>query len=147
MERDRVIAADPGAERRARADGQELAAIFAGGCIGAVARAALVQGLHVQPGEWPWATFMVNILAALLLGYLITRLQERLPPYSYRRSFLGTGICGALSTFSTMMIELLRMIDGGYWTLAVGYSAASIAAGLGAVFVATKLVRRAALIR
>jgi CrcB protein len=132
-----------GSGRLARADRRELAAIFAGGCLGALARAALAQALQVRPGAWPWATFAVNILAALLLGYLITRLQERLPPYAYGRSFLGTGICGALSTFSTMMVELLRMIDGHHWMLALGYGTASILGGLGAVFLASKLVRRA----
>ncbi len=147
MERDPVISADEVAAARPRVDGPELLAIFLGGSIGAVARAALVQGVHVRPGEWPWATFTANIVAALLLGYVITRLQERLPPYTYHRSFLGTGICGALSTFSTMMIELLRMIDGDYWGLAFGYGGASVAGGLAGVFVSTKLVRRAALLR
>jgi fluoride exporter len=124
-------------------DRQELAAIFAGGCIGAVARAALAQSLPVDPGRWPWATFVVNILGALVLGYLITRLQERLPPSMYRRAFLGTGFCGALTTFSTLMLELLRMIEGAHWALALGYATASVFCGLGAVFLSTKLVRRA----
>jgi fluoride exporter len=131
--------------RASRLDRQELGAIFAGGFIGAIARAALVQSLHTEAGQWPWATFIVNILAALLLGYFITRLQERLPPSSYRRSFLGTGVCGALSTFSTMMVELLAMIEGAHWTLAIGYAAASVCGGFAAVFLATKTVRRARL--
>ena len=97
----------------------------------------------MHTGEWPWATFAVNLLAALLLGYFITRLQERLPPYTYRRAFLGTGICGALGTFSTMMLELLKMIDAGDWGLAGGYAVASVAGGFAAIFLATKLVRRA----
>ncbi|MHB8242325.1 MAG: fluoride efflux transporter CrcB [Solirubrobacteraceae bacterium] len=126
-------------------DRQELGAIFAGGFIGAVGRAALEQSLTVHAGQWPWATFAVNMLAAAALGYFVTRLQERLPPYTYRRAFLGTGICGALSTFSTMMLELLRMIDAGDWSLAGGYGAASLAGGFAAVFVASKLVRRARL--
>jgi len=126
-----------------RVDRPELAAIFAGGFIGALARSALAQGLAVRAGEWPWATFAVNMLAALLLGYFVTRLQERLPPYAYRRSFLGTGICGALSTFSTMMLELLKMIEAGDWALAGGYATASVAGGFAAIFLTTKLVRRA----
>jgi fluoride exporter len=135
--------APAGAPAGAHVDRQELIAIFLGGSLGALARAALAQGLAVGPGSWPWATFAVNILAALALGYFITRLQERLPPYAYRRSFLGTGVCGALSTFSTMMLELLRMIDGAHWGLALGYAAASLACGFAAVFLASKLVRRA----
>jgi CrcB protein len=126
-------------------DRQELLAIFLGGVLGAGARAVLVQSVHVRADRWPWPTFAVNMLAALALGYFITRLQERLPPYMYRRSFLGTGICGALSTFSTMMLELLRMIDAHAWGLAAGYGAASLGGGLAAIFLATKLVRRAPL--
>jgi CrcB protein len=126
-------------------DRRELAAIFAGGFIGAIARAALAQTLTVRPDRWPWATFTVNLLAALALGYFVTRLQERLPPSTYRRSFLATGICGALSTFSTLMVELLKMIDGAHWALASSYALASIACGLAAVFVSSKLVRRARL--
>ncbi len=124
-------------------DGRELAAIFAGGCLGALARTVLARELAVTPGHWPWPTFAVNLVGAALLGYFVTRLQERLPPSMYGRSFLATGICGALTTFSTMMVELLRMLDRGEAGLAAGYGAASMAGGLAAVFAVTKLVRRA----
>jgi fluoride exporter len=123
-------------------DRQELAAIFAGGFLGTVARAALAQSLEVRADQWPWATFAVNILAALLLGFVITRYQERLPRTTPGRAFLGTGFCGALSTFSTMMVELLKMIDGAYWALALGYTGASVACGLGAVILSSRLARR-----
>jgi fluoride exporter len=124
-------------------DRQELAAIFAGGFIGAVARSALAQSLVVEPDQWPWATFIVNLLGATLLGYFITRLQERLPPSLYRRAFLGTGICGALTTFSTVMVELTQMLEAGHATLAAAYAAATLAGGFAAIFLSTKLVRRA----
>ncbi len=128
-----------------RHDRRELAAIFAGGFIGAIARAALVEGLAERPDRWPWATFIVNVAGACLLGYLVTRLNERLALSVYRRSFLGTGACGALTTFSTMMVELLRMIEGSHWSLTVGYAVASVCCGFAAVFLSTKLVRRASL--
>jgi CrcB protein len=126
-------------------DPRELAAIFAGGCVGAVARAELVQALPLAPGEWPWATFTVNVVGALALGYFTTRLQERLPVSAYRRPLLGTGLCGALTTFSTMMVELLNMLDANRVGLAFGYALASIVAGFLAVGLATNLVRRARL--
>lgn len=124
-------------------DRRELAAIFAGGFAGAVLRAALAEGFPHDPGGWPWVTFGVNIAGALLLGYLITRLQERLPLSSYRRPLLGTGFCGALTTFSTMQVELLEMVRGQEWLLAGGYAAASVLAGFGAVLLASNLARRA----
>jgi len=126
-------------------DGRELAAIFAGGFVGAVARAELVEALPSAPGSWPWATFLVNVVGAFALGYLTTRLQERLPVSAYRRPLLGTGLCGALTTFSTMQLELLRMLDADRVGLAAVYALCSVAAGFLMVFVATNLVRRARL--
>jgi fluoride exporter len=126
-------------------DRRELGAIFAGGFVGAVARAELEQALPTTPGHWPWATFIVNIGGAFLLGYFTTRLQERLPLSAYRRPLLGTGLCGALTTFSTMQLELLWMLDAGDVALAVAYGSVSITAGFCAVALATNLVRRARL--
>jgi len=126
-------------------DGRELAAIFAGGIIGALARLGLVEALAPTPGEWPWATFVANLVGALALGYFTTRLQERLPLSAYRRPFLGTGFCGALTTFSTMQLELLQMLDHGEAGLAAAYAAASLVAGSVAVALTTNLVRRARL--
>ena len=127
-----------------RIDRRELAAIFCGGFLGAVARAELGQAMPHAPGAWPWATFIVNVTGAFLLGYLATRLQERLPLSAYRRPFLGTGVCGALTTFSAMQLEILQMLDQGRVGLAAAYAAVSIAAGFLGVAVATNLVRRAA---
>jgi CrcB protein len=124
-------------------DRRELAAIFAGGFIGAVARAELATALPTHPGRWPWATFIVNVAGAFLVGYFTTRLQERLPLSSYRRPLLGTGFCGGLTTFSTMQVELLQMLDANDLVLATTYALASIVAGFLAVAFATSLVRRA----
>lgn len=126
-------------------DRRELAAVFAGGFIGAIARLALVESLPHGPLEWPWPTFIANLLGAFALGYFTTRLQERLPLSAYRRPLLGTGFCGALTTFSTVELELFAMLDRGAVGLALGYAAASIAAGFALVALATGLVRRARL--
>jgi CrcB protein len=126
-----------------RADRRELVAIFTGGLIGAIARAGLVEMLPQQPSQWPWPTFIANLVGAFLLGYFTTRLQERLPLSAYRRPFLGTGLCGALTTFSTMQLELLRMLDGEHFILAAAYAGVSVVAGFLAVALATNLVRRA----
>jgi CrcB protein len=137
-------ASPPGRPRfaRPRADRREIAAIFAGGALGTLLRAALAEAFPHPPTTWPWPTFAVNIVAAFLLGYFVTRLQERLPLSAYRRPLLGTGLCGGLSTFSTMQVEILKMISTGDWGLAAGYTAASIAAGYAAIHLATALVRR-----
>jgi CrcB protein len=128
-------------------DRRELAAVFAGGFIGTVARAELADALPYSSGRWPWATFTVNIVGAFMLGYFTTRLQERLPLSSYRRPLLGTGLCGGLTTFSTMQLELLRMLDRGQLPMALAYALVSVAVGSLAVALATNLVRRARVTR
>lgn len=129
-------ASDPGIDR------PELFAIAFGGAIGALARVGLAQAFPPSPGHWPWATFAVNIAGALMLGYFVTRLQERLPVSTLRRPLLGTGVCGALTTFSTVQIELLRMVDHHRYGLAAGYLLASVVGGYLAVFFSSALVRR-----
>lgn len=123
-------------------DGREFAAIFVGGALGALARAGLGELTAPDPSRWPWPTFTVNIVGAVLLGYFTTRLLERQPLSSYRRPFLGTGLCGGLTTFSTMQVETVRMLEHEHYRLAFGYTVVSIVAGLIAVYVATSAVRR-----
>src|ERR1700730_9880368 len=121
-------------------DRRELAAIFAGGFVGAVARAEPAEALPYRAGAWPWATFIVNVAGAFMLGYFTTRLQERLPVSAYRRPLLGTGLCGALTTFSTMQLELLQMLDSDRIGVAFAYSVGSVTGGVIGVAVATNLV-------
>ncbi len=130
------------AARTTRFDRRELAAIFVGGFAGAVARAELATIQSSGAGAWPWGTFAVNVAGALLLGWVATRLAEHVPPRAYHRPLLGTGFCGALTTFSTFQLELLRMLDGHHAGLAVAYAAASIAGGLLAVAAGSALARQ-----
>lgn len=126
-------------------DNRELAAVFAGGALGTAARAGLATWTAPQPGHWPWATFIVNIIGAFILGFVTTRLLERLPLSAYRRPLLGTGLCGGLTTFSTMQVETLQMIEHRHYGLAAAYTLVSVAAGLLAVYAATSLVRKVSL--
>jgi CrcB protein len=123
-------------------DRRELAAIFCGGIVGALVRTGLAQAFPDSAHTWPWAIFTVNIVGTFLLGYFVTRLAERLPTSAYKRPFLGTGLCGALTTFSTVQLELYKMTRAHEWGLAVGYAAATLVASFAAVTLATALVRR-----
>ena len=130
-----------------RFDPRELAAIFAGGFVGAIARGLLAKALPHDSHQWPWATFIVNIAGAAMLGYFATRLQERLPLSTYRRPFLGTGVCGALTTFSTLQVEVVKMLQAHEIGLALAYATASITAGFAAMVTATAAVRRVRMLR
>jgi CrcB protein len=119
-------------------DNREIAVVFVGGAIGTLARAALATAAVPDPGRWPWPTFVANIVGAVLLGIIGTRLATS----DLRRPLLGTGVCGGLTTFSTVQVETLLMIEHGHYGLAVGYTVAGIAAGLVAVNLARGQVRR-----
>ena len=143
MERQQPIEQElPALRRRRHVGGHDIAAIFLGGFVGSLVRTALAHGLPVAAGEWPWPTFTVNMLGAALLGYLLAATETHGARSSYSRSFVGIGLCGALTTFSTMMAELLGMLDSSRWALAAGYGSASIAGGLAAVALASRIARR-----
>jgi CrcB protein len=103
-----------------------LLAIFAGGCAGALARAGLLELAPTHAGRWPWTTFGVNVAGSLLLGWIATHRS----PAGRARALIGTGFCGALTTFSTMQLELLEMLDADRIGVAVLYAGGSVVAGM-----------------
>lgn len=127
--------------RVAQFDLRRLAAIYAGGVLGALARVGLAQATPHGPGGWPWGTFAVNMVGALLLGYFVARLRDH-PEDSLAHPFLTTGIFGTLTTFSTLQLELFEMIDGGRVAAAATYILATLAAGFLCARVGIALERR-----
>jgi CrcB protein len=124
------------------AGGMRTLSILAGGAVGALARAAVGRGLAHGPGEWPWATFLVNLAGVALLAWLTTRLAEMVAPTRYWRLLIGTGFCGALTTFSTFQVEVIAMARDGHAGLAAGYVVCSLAAGMTLASAATLAARR-----
>jgi CrcB protein len=112
-----------------------LVAVFAGGALGTLLRAAFAElAPHDDPSAWPWATFAVNLAGAFLLGYWATRLLLRAPDVDPRvRPFLATGLCGGLTTFSTLQLELVELVRADAWATAVAYVGLSVVLGLAAV--------------
>jgi len=116
-------------------------AIYVGGVLGALARVGLAEAASHGAGGWPWATFAVNMAGALLLGYFVARLQDH-PQDSLAHPFLTTGICGTLTTFSTLQLELYEMVAGDHLALALGYVTATLSLGYLCVRLGLALERR-----
>lgn len=131
------------ANRGRLSEPQRLAlAVMVGGAAGALARAGVSEALPRSPGAWPWATFSVNLGGAVLLAWVITRLSEVTVPTRYQRPLIGTGFCGALTTFSTFQVETIELSREGEPALAVAYAGVSLAAGMLLVVMATVFARR-----
>ncbi|MBB5934493.1 fluoride efflux transporter CrcB [Streptomyces zagrosensis] len=88
----------------------------------------------------PWGTFLVNVVGSLLLG-LVTGAVAAGAADSRLQALLGTGLCGALSTYSTFSYETLRLAETGHRRIAAANVAATLLAGLGAAFAGAAIAR------
>ncbi|WP_028067949.1 CrcB family protein [Solirubrobacter soli] len=113
----------------------DATAVIAGGALGTLARAGLAEAMPVHPGTWPWATFVANIAGSLILGWVVIA-------KAHWRPFVGTGFCGALTTFSTFQVQIVVLGDDGHVPLAALYLAVSVIVGLAAAHAGAKLARR-----
>jgi CrcB protein len=139
--RQQDAAGDPLALPRAVPAGDRglLVAIVVGGMAGTLVRLLLSELLPHAEGSWPWGTLVANVAGAALLGFVLVRFSSRAPAPTRVRALVGTGFCGALTTFSTLQRELLEMLDAGRAGLALAYVAVSLVAGLAGVLVAVRL--------
>ena len=116
--------------------------ILAGGAVGALTRGG-ARARRFRPSR---VVAMGDVRREsrrrLILAWSTTRLAERVAPTRYWRLLLGTGFCGALTTFSTFQVETLRLARDGYADVAAGYAAASVAAGMACAVAGTVLARR-----
>lgn len=114
---------------------RNVALVAAGGALGAVARVAV--GLYVPAAQagWPWGTMVVNLSGALLLGLLLGVVDEFLAGGTWARPLLGTGILGGYTTFSTLSLEIERLVSAGHAVVAAGYGLSTLAAGLLTVWI------------
>ncbi|MEO3774763.1 CrcB family protein [Micromonospora sp. B9E7] len=148
---------DPDVDLRVPADRGELtarpatvlAAIAAGGVLGALARAGLQHAVPHPPTGFPWATFGINTSGCLLIGVLMAVLGhlDGGPPLA--RPLLGVGVLGGFTTFSTYAVDVQQAIVVGAPGTALTYLAATllgalVAVGLGDAVTARLLRRRAA---
>jgi CrcB protein len=118
-----------------------IAVGFAGGVLGGLARDGISSAWPTSNAGFPTTTLVVNTVGAFVLGALVTVFALRSVP-AYLRPLLGTGFCGAFTTFSSVATASDLLLAHGHAGIALGYLAASLAAGLTAVFAAMALTRR-----
>jgi len=119
-----------------------LTAVAAGGAIGALARYGLTVALPTAPGTFDTATFLANTAGGLLIGVLMVILTEKIPGTRLVRPFLGVGVLGGFTTFSTYIVDIGRAVNAGAMLLAVGYAFATMAAALIAAATGMAATRR-----
>lgn len=116
-----------------------LLLVILGAAVGAPLRYVVDRAVQLRHGsDFPWGTCTVNLTACLLLGVL-TGAAVSGAAGSNAVALLGTGLCGALSTYSTFSFETLRLAETGNRTLAVLNVAVSVGAGLGAAIIGAAL--------
>lgn len=109
--------------------------VAAGGVAGTAARYGLFLADPVRTAGWPWATFVVNVVGAFLLGVVLEALARSGSDSGWRRRIrllVGTGFCGSLTTYSTFAVEADLLVRDHTAGLAVAYLATSLVAGVGA---------------
>ncbi|MEU4423656.1 fluoride efflux transporter CrcB [Actinoplanes sp. NPDC024001] len=108
-----------------------------GAAVGAPLRYLTDRFFQARHGPaFPWGTLAVNVTGSLLLGFVLgLRVSPGLT------ALLGTGFCGALTTYSTFSWETLSLARRGQTAAALGYPLLSITAGLGAAYLGGALAQ------
>lgn len=118
-----------------------LAAVAAGGVLGAESRAGVAALLPVPGGGFPVGTLVVNVTGCLLIGVLLVLVVETGRGHPLARPFLGVGVLGGYTTFSGYAVDVQRLVDGGHAPTALLALAATPVLALAAVAVAARATR------
>jgi CrcB protein len=124
-------------------DRQVLGAISAGGVIGALARYGLATAWPHAPGHFPWATFVTNVSGCFLIGILMVLVTEVFTAHRLARPFLGVGVLGGYTTFSTYTVDIQQLVAAGAARTGLLYLAGTLVAALVAVLAGLTLTRAA----
>ena len=114
-----------------------LGAISAGGALGALARDGLATAWPHPASGFPWSTFVINVSGCLLIGVLMVLVIEVVPHRRLVRPFLGVGVLGGYTTFSTYIVDIHKAASAGAPWVALGYLASTLIAAVLAVWAGT----------
>ncbi|MCX5199877.1 CrcB family protein [Streptomyces sp. NBC_00237] len=121
-----------------------LAAISAGGALGATARYAALLAWPASAGGFPWAVFGINVVGSGLIGVLMVLVAEDgRSAHRLVRPFLGVGVLGGFTSFSTYAMDVSGLLERGEPLTTLGYLFGTLAGALGAVWAAAVVTRRA----
>jgi CrcB protein len=120
-----------------------LVAIALGGALGSLGRWAMGE-LLAGSGPFPWATLVENVTGAFALGVLVVLAFDRWPRSRYLRPFLGVGVLGGFTTFSTYVFDVRTLVADDRPLMAAGYLLGTLAAGLLAAWLGMAAARRTA---
>ncbi|MER7837672.1 fluoride efflux transporter CrcB [Streptomyces sp. NPDC096040] len=138
------LRAQPSPRRRPewRTQAPVVAAVAAGGALGATGRYALALALPTAAGGFPWATFWTNVIGCAVIGAFLVLITEGLPAHPLVRPFFGTGVLGGFTTFSTYAVDIQKLVDHGRPATGLAYLAATLCAALAAVWCSATATRR-----
>lgn len=110
-----------------------LGVVAAGGVLGALARYGIGLAVPHPPSGFPWATFAINVSGCLLIGVLMVLVTDVWPGHRLLRPFLGTGLLGGYTTFSTYVVDVQHLLAAGAARTALTYLVGTLLAALVAV--------------
>lgn len=120
-----------------------LTVIAAGGALGSLGRWGVSTLVVPEPGRLPWSTFAENVSGGLALGVLMILVLDVWPSQRLIRPFLGVGLLGGYTTFSTYMLDTRTLLAEGHAVTAMTYLFGSLATGTVAVWLGITLTRLA----
>ncbi|MDX6240154.1 MAG: fluoride exporter [Kribbellaceae bacterium] len=127
---------------RHRADAAAVVAVIAvGGAIGATARYLIGLAWPTPLGGFPWATLVINVTGCALIGVLMVVVTDVLTRQRLLRPFLGTGVLGGFTTFSTYAVDIHQLVANGHPGTALLYLAGTAAGALIAVWMTANATR------
>ena len=131
-----------GPSRRGRLDVTVLAAIAAGGAIGAAARYLIGQQWPTPAGAFPAGILAINLLGCALIGVRMVLITDVWSRQRLLRPFLGTGVLGGFTTFSTYTVDIQHLVAGAHLGTALLYLTVTPVGALLAVWVTATGTRR-----
>jgi CrcB protein len=123
---------------------QFIGVVAIGGGLGALARYGMGLVLPTRAGQFPWGTFLTNVLGCLLIGVLMVLVSEKWAAHRLIRPFLGVGVLGGFTTFSTYAVEFRNLLQPGSVGLAFAYLIGTFVSAMVAVLIGVWVTRAVA---